>query len=199
MQNRGSGRLYAATDLVNFLECEHLTSLDLQNLETPLPRAEVDESTQLIQQKGYEHEGAYVQHLRDQGLHVVDIAEGNDSLETKVAATLDAMRAGVDVIFQATLLQGELAGYADFLIKVPRPSALGEYSYEVSDTKLSRKAKAKFLVQLSFYSKLLTVAQGVAPLYMHVILGDRSQKTYRCADYAHYFEALLQRLRSTFS
>lgn len=193
MQNRGSGRLYAATDLVNFLECEHLTSLDLQNLQTPLPRAEVDESTQLIQQKGYEHEGAYVQHLRDQGLNVVDIAEGNDSLEAKVAATLDAMRAGVDVIFQATLLQGELAGYADFLIKVPRPSALGDYSYEVSDTKLSRKAKAKFLVQLSFYSKLLTVAQGVAPLYMHVILGDRSQKTYRCADYAHYFEALLQR------
>jgi len=193
MQKRGSGRLYAATDLVNFLECEHLTSLDLLNLQAPLERAKADESTQLIQQKGYEHEDAYVQLLRDQKLNVVDIASGNDSLEAKVAATREAMRAGVDVIFQATLLQGELVGYADFLIKVSRPSALGDYSYEVSDTKLSRKSKAKFLVQLSFYSKLLTVAQRVAPLYMHVILGDRSKKTYRCADFAHYFEALLER------
>ena len=58
---------------------------------------------------------------------------------------------------------GNLAGFADFLIKVDKPSDLGNYSYEVSDTKLSRKAKAKFLVQLSFYSKLLAAVQGVAP------------------------------------
>lgn len=193
MQNRDSGRLYAATDLVNFLECEHITSLDLRHLDYPLPLADVDESTQLIQQKGYEHEDAYVQHLRDQGLAVVDIADGNTMLESKVAATIDAMQAGVDVIFQATLLQGNLAGFADFLIKVPTPSALGDYSYEVSDTKLSRTPKAKFLVQLSFYSRLLAVVQGAAPQSMHVILGDRTRKTYRCADYAHYFEALLAR------
>lgn len=193
MQNLGTGRLYAATDLVNFLECEHITSLDLQDLVSPLPRAEVDESTLLIQQKGYEHEDAYVQCLRDQGKSVVDIAEGNESREAKVDATIKAMRAGVDVIFQATLVHGNLSGFADFLIKVDKPSNLGNYSYEVSDTKLSRKPKAKFLVQLSFYSKLLAVVQGVAPVSMHVVLGDRTQKTYRCADYAHYFEALLQR------
>lgn len=193
MQNRDTGRLYAATDLVNFLECEHITSLDLRNLNSPLPRAEADESTVLIQEKGYQHEAAYVQYLRDQGLSVIDIADGNETVEAKVAATLDAMRAGVDVIFQATLLQGNLAGFADFLMRVERPSSLGEYSYEVSDTKLARTAKAKFLVQLSFYSKLLAVVQGVAPQSMHVILGNRSKKTYRCADYAHYFEALLQR------
>ncbi|MFD4838474.1 TM0106 family RecB-like putative nuclease [Achromobacter sp. NPDC058515] len=196
MQNRGSSRLYSATDLVNFLECEHVTSLDLLNLHCPLPQADVDESIQLIQQKGYDHEDAYVRHLRDQGLTVVDIAEGNESLDAKVTATLQAMSAGVDVVFQATLLQNNLAGFADFLIKVERPSSLGNYSYEVSDTKLSRKSKAKFLVQMSFYSKLLTEVQGVAPVSMHVILGDRSRKSYRCADYAHYFEALLARFLS---
>jgi len=99
MQNRDSGRLCAATDLVNFLECEHITSLDLRHLEYPLPLADVDESTQLIQQKVYEHEDAYVQHLRDQGLAVVDIADGNTTLESRVAATIDAMQAEVDVIF----------------------------------------------------------------------------------------------------
>ena len=30
---------YSASDIVNFLECEHLTALDLINLETPLPQA----------------------------------------------------------------------------------------------------------------------------------------------------------------
>ena len=34
MQKTSGGILYSATDLVNFLECEHLTVLDLQNLET---------------------------------------------------------------------------------------------------------------------------------------------------------------------
>ncbi len=193
MQNRDSNRLYAANDLVNFIECEHITSLDLQHLESPLPLAEADESTVLLEKKGYEHEDAYVKHLRDQGLNVVDIAEGNVELADKVVATIAAMRGGVDVVFQATFLQDKLGGFADFLIKVPRPSALGDYSYEVVDTKLSRSPKAKFLVQLSFYSKLLTGVQGVAPQSMHVILGDRTQKTYRCADYAHYFDTLLQR------
>lgn len=193
MQTKDSMLLYSATDLVNFLECEHVTSLDFLNLHTPLPRASVDESTELIQRKGYEHEGAYVQHLRDRGLTLIDIAEGNESLEAKVKATIEAMRTGVDVVFQATLMHNNLAGFADFLIKVDRPSSLGSHSYEVFDTKLSRTPRAKFLVQLSFYSRLLTVVQGIAPLSMHVVLGDRSQKTYRYADYAHYFEALLKR------
>lgn len=56
---------YAASDIVNFLECEHLTALDLINLETPLPQAEDDEEAVLYQQKGIPHEGSYVDHLRN--------------------------------------------------------------------------------------------------------------------------------------
>ena len=193
MQKYGTGRLYAATDIVGFLECEHLTTLGLQHLITPLPVAERDELDKLVQEKGYEHERAYRDHLMARGLAVVDISQTAKGIPQQVQATLNAMQQGVDVIYQATLLDGELVGFADFLVKVTAPSTLGDFSYEVWDTKLSRKPKAKVLVQLSFYSRLLAVAQGVAPLMMHVVLGDNSTRSYRCADYAHYFDALLHR------
>lgn len=193
MQLYEGGRLYSATDVVGFLECEHLTTLDITHLTTPLQVAERDEADTLVQEKGFEHERAYVEVLRGKGLDVVDIAAGNDSIRAKVEATLAAMRQGVDVVYQATLLDGSLIGYADFLVKVPRPSNLGSHSYEVSDTKLSRTPKAKFLVQLAFYSRLLAVAQGIAPAQMHVVLGDRTTRSYRCVDYNHYFDSLLAR------
>ena len=64
MQKPQSGqRLYAATDLVNFLECEHLTTLDLGNLDTPLEKAVDDEQAELIKSKGFAHEAAYLQRI----------------------------------------------------------------------------------------------------------------------------------------
>lgn len=72
MQKTPSAILYSATDLVNFLECEHLTVLDLQNLETPLPKTEDDEQAKLIQDKGFAHEAAYVAKLREQHASFID-------------------------------------------------------------------------------------------------------------------------------
>ncbi len=66
---------HSASDLVNFLECEHLTALDLINLETPLTQAEDDEQAILFQQKGIAHEGAYVEHLRSSVSSLIDITE----------------------------------------------------------------------------------------------------------------------------
>ena len=100
--------------------------------------------------------------------------------------TLKAMREGYEIIFQATLTDQNLIGHADFLRKVPRASALGDWSYEVLDTKLARSEKAKFIIQLGFYSALVAKVQGIAPLQMHVVLGDRSEVAYRCAEYSRY-------------
>ena len=53
MQKIASGKkLFSATDIVNFLECEHLTALDIENLEEKLQKAPVDEQAKLIQDKG---------------------------------------------------------------------------------------------------------------------------------------------------
>jgi len=97
------------------------------------------------------------------------------------------MAEGHDVVFQATFLCGELYGHADFLRRVERRSALGAYGYEVLDTKLARSAKAKFVVQLAFYSDLLASVQGVAPQSMHLALGDGTELSFRVANYSRYF------------
>ena len=197
MQLCDGQHLFSATDVVGYLECAQLTALDLQSLHDAAVRAEKvgeDESAALIARKGTEHELAYLQRLRDGGRQVVDIAEPRGSVDDKVARTLAAMVAGAEVVYQATLRDGQLFGHADFLMRVDGvPSKFGNWCYEVADTKLARSPKAKFLVQLAFYSHLLAFAQGVEPQRMHVVLGDQSERAFRCADYMHYFRALLAR------
>lgn len=153
--------IFSASDLVNFLECDYITKLDLVNLVNPLPKAPDDEQAMLIQNKGFEHEAAYLQKLRNSGLTVTALGEDKGPLSEKQALTVAAMRKGDDVIYQATLFSGDWIGHADFLRRVDQPSALGSYSYEVIDTKLARTPKAKFIVQLCFYSELLAGIQGI--------------------------------------
>ena len=194
MQKLSAGkRLYAATDIVNFLECEHLTALDLQHLETPLQKAVDDEQAELIKNKGFAHEAAYVQKLREHHSSFIDIAASGESREARYEATTKAMHEGVQIIYQATFLDLPFLGYADFLRRVEKPSILGAYSYEVLDTKLARTARGKFIIQLAFYTDMLATVQGVVPQLMHVVLGDGREEAFRVADYAHYFERLKTR------
>ena len=122
------GSLYSASDLLGFLGCQHRTFLDLVALQTPLAIAQEDAQAQLFQEKGKEHEQHYLQHLRDTGLHVVEISE-EGVLHDRVAQTLDAMHKGVDVVYQAALLHAPWHGFADFLRRVNRPSASEAFSY----------------------------------------------------------------------
>jgi predicted RecB family nuclease len=163
VQKRGEGILYSASDLVNYLECEHLTTLDLIDLETPLQKTADSEQAKLIQDKGYAHEADFLEQLKGRHASLIDISKTGGTLQQKAATTLQAMRAGHEIIFQATLLDGSLFGHADFLRKVPRPSNLGDWSYEVLDTKLARSTKAKFIIQLGFYSALVGNRPGYAP------------------------------------
>lgn len=197
MQLRDGTHLFSATDVVAFLECEHLTAIEVQSLvdnELRAKRSELDESADLFARKGDEHERAYLSRLRADGRAVADIAADGGTDDDKAARTLTAMRAGVEIIYQATFRDGPLLGHADFLRRVDGDqSTFGPWSYEVADTKLARSPKAKFLVQLSFYSHLITLAQGFQPKRMHVVLGDQTEHAYQCADYMQYFQALLSR------
>ena len=122
---------------------------------------------------------------------------GAARLADQVEATLAAMRAGVDIVYQATLRDGELIGHADFLRRVPGASALGDWHYEVLDTKLARRPQAKFLVQLAFYSRLLARAQGLEPVSTWVVTGDaaRTEHPFRVADARHYVDRQLRALQ----
>ncbi len=74
---------------------------------------------------------------------MVDIAETDRDLAERVELTLTAMRAGAEVVYQATLRDGSWIGHADFLRRIDgEPSALAPWRYEVADTKLARSPKA---------------------------------------------------------
>lgn len=192
MQVRAGTRLYSAGDIVGYLECRHLTSLSLKDLDSRLPRASDDDSAKLVQDMGFAHEGAYLEALKATGLDVFEVKDDGTPQE-QAAATCEAMRAGKAVIFQAVFLTNSLYGRADFLRRVEVPSALGTWSYEVVDTKLARSPKAKFIIQLCFYSALLGEIQQREPATMSLVLGDRSERHFRYASYSRYFRRVRQR------
>ena len=191
MQLLDDNLILSASDLNNYLACAHLTTLDLARTRGDLevvPERGAD--AELLARKGDEYEDRYLASLKADGREVVEIAQGDGShaaLLEAAARTEEAMRAGAEVIYQATFLRDGLRGHADFLFRVERPSELGDHSYEVADTKLARRAKPYFIVQLCFYSELLAAVQGVEPEGIHVILGDGEEHSFRLAEFSAYF------------
>ena len=196
--------LLSATDLVGFLACDHLSTLELGRIvgRWERPNRKDDPTIQLLQEKGDLHEAAYLDRLRAQGLRVVEIEKGDlhtpDDLRAAQALTLEAMRSGADVIFQATFFDGRWRGHADFLFKRDdRPSpGLGDWSYDIADTKLARSVKGGAILQMCVYAALLEQLQGIAPETLSVITGDGISHPYRSADFAPYFRYVKARFEA---
>ena len=191
MQQVDDQLILSASDLNNYLACAHLTALDLARArgeEVGEPERGAD--AELLARKGDEHEERYLRRLKEEGREVVEIAADGGSpeaLAAAVQATEEAMRAGAEVIFQGAFLRDGLRGHTDFLFRVDRESALGSHSYEVADTKLARRAKPYFILQLCFYSELVSQAQGLEPERIHVVLGDGAHHSFRLAEFSAYF------------
>lgn len=187
----------SASDLMRFKGCAHAIALDLRRLEVGdiAPVADSDEA-ELLQAQGDEHELAYLEQLEANGRRVARIAKDGLTLEQSVAATLQALRDGYDVIFQGAFLEGAWGGYTDFLERVDRASTIGAFAYEVVDTKLKRSPDPKHVLQLALYSDLLTTVQGVAPLAAHLQLGDGSRYSVPIAQVASYARVARARLEA---
>jgi uncharacterized protein len=202
MQLIGGQPVFAATDLVGFLACEHLVGLELAAMAGLVERpTRLDPEIDLIAKRGLEHEARYLVGLEAGGRAVTRIDPGDHDapawgrlvgLSAAAAATEAAIRRGDDAIYQATFFDGRWLGLADFLLRVPRPSDLGEWSYEVVDTKLARHVKASALLQICSYVEQLTRIQAVEPEWMHVALGGsaRSVERHRVADYMAYYRTV---------
>ena len=188
MKQTAEALIRAPTDLSNFLGCRHLSALDLRaacgELERPV---RYDEVLAELREHGLTHERAYLAHLHARGLRTAGDEEGSTN-----KATLATMRAGVDVIYQATLEHGVWSGRVDFLRKVDTPSDLGNWSYEPVDTKLARETKAGTILQLCVYAYLLEKIQGTRPALMHVVPPGTGFEpvSYRVDDFGAYFRLL---------
>ena len=150
MQLANQRLVVSPSDLTDYLACAHLSQLErlvaLGLVERP---AGDNRQADLVKEKGDLHERAHLTQLREQGRDVTTIELG-DALEWERAAfdTEEAMRKGADVIYQGVFVDGSWRGIADFIERVDSPSALGDWSYEVSDTKLARHAKPAHVLQL---------------------------------------------------
>jgi predicted RecB family nuclease len=180
---------FSATDIANFLACHHLLTLDRAEEAGEIERPFFyDPGVELLRELGLKHEQAYLCHLTGTlGLQVVHIPTDVPWADA-VSRTVDAIRGGADVVYQATFQDGVWRGRADFLIRVDRRSALGAFAYEVVETKLARSAKVRAILQLCFYSELLAKIQGVQSEWMYVVLGGSSKpEPFLVSHYAAYF------------
>lgn len=196
MQQYGNDQiLYSPSDLVTYLGCHHASFLDVRALSENLDTTEARTIVQLLQKKGLEHEAAYLQRLKEEGKTVVEIPKDR-TFQDRATLTRDAMKSGADVIYQAVFFATPWRGDADFLIKCDTPSSLGDFSYEVLDTKLTRTAEPKHIMQLCVYSELLTALQGLRPANMHLFLGDHEKHGFRVADFFYYYTRAKGRFES---
>ncbi|HEY7306559.1 MAG TPA: TM0106 family RecB-like putative nuclease [Bryobacteraceae bacterium] len=186
----------SATDLSNHLACHHLTSLDLAVvMGTRSAPSWHSPDAWILQQRGIEHENAYIRHLESQGLTIANLRD-LEGEQNALLQTRDAMEAGVDVVVQAALTDGNWFGRADVLRKMAHPSTLGDWSYEVYDCKLALETKAATILQISLYSELLAGIQGVWPEFMYVVppSEDFRAEAYRISEFAAYYRYVKHRL-----
>lgn len=194
MKKTGTSLILSAHDLVGHLNCQHLTQMDVAVANGSVAKPEHwDPLLDILRERGRRHEQAYLDYLAAEGLSGIRI-DGVDITDNAVDATLDAMRSGADIIVQAALRSGRWEGRADVLMKVDKPSSLGNWSYEVVDTKLARETKGGTVLQLSLYADLLADMQGVAPDHVYVVApwSDFERQEFRVADYAAYYRKAKQ-------
>ena len=180
---------FSPSDLITYLEspfASHMERLLLEDKSKSDLLDPKDEILESLQQKGYEHENEFLSSLISNGKNILEI-KNNDFM---LVQTKEAMVKGYDVIAQAYLELENFGGFADFLIKVPGKSNFGDYQYEVWDTKLSKKMKPYFAIQLCCYAEMLENLQGIKPNNLAIVLGDKKIIHLRTQDYFAYYQAL---------
>lgn len=166
--------VFSATDLVAASECEYRTLRILDEKLGRSPKADFpeDEMQRRAGALGDKHEAKVLAGLIAQygewdagrGAGVYSIGRGDAvraDLVAKQAETELALRAGADVVFQATFFDGEFLGYADFIVNEAAGTGMPG-RYEVWDTKLARHAKVGALLQLAAYGDQL-IGMGLDP------------------------------------
>lgn len=172
-----------------YLKCPHWPYWDL--FGDPKDKADVPPMLQKLREDGVLHEKRQVALLGP-----YEEIPSELTTEAAAAATVEAMRHGVALIYQGTLLHDDWAGRPDLLRRVEEPSELGAWSYEAIDVKSSREVTEAQSYQLVFYALLLKAVQGRKPEKGKIINVDGQEKPFRIEDAEPGFFDVLERLRS---
>ncbi len=163
--------------LVNFINHKHLIIEEFKEKLLNLKKSEKTVVDNLRIEKGLIHEVNYFKELSKKYKKIKNIKILNKlSKEEKIKETNDALTKGYELIYGGWLESGNFRGELDFLeINNNVKSNLGDWSYEIIDTKNSAKVKGDHIYQLSLYSFLLEAAQGIFPKNFYVLLKDTSK------------------------
>ncbi|QOR71067.1 TM0106 family RecB-like putative nuclease [Ruania alkalisoli] len=191
----GDTLVYSATDLAIAHECEFQL---LRRLDERLGRVPRLESTDPLRDRaarlGREHEATVLAGYQERfGAGVVEISDqrvpGSDgtadldfspaALARQQDATVAAMHAGADVIYQGGFFDGRFHGRADFLVREGEVDEMARYA--VVDTKLARSAKPKAVLQLAAYADQVQRLQVPVAENLRLLLGDGSQTEHETA------------------
>lgn len=190
--NRVDGRLrISASDLSDFLACRHLTRQSQRVALGDLgkPGHGNDAGFDSLVERGKRHEAEVLARWEAEGQEFLKLEPFGANRDDAHELTLKAIAEGVPGIYQAALMNETELGYPDFLIRadlLPGADDKAE-GYEVIDAKLARSAKARAVLQTTFYSRLLTDVQGHAPNRLYLALGGRDDlETFRVADFSAY-------------
>lgn len=191
MQIVDGNLFFAPSDLITYMEspfASHMERHRLMDRSVSELMDPTDAMLKALQDKGIEHEDDFLKTLRSEHKSVVEIDRA--SSDVMQARTKTAMEDGADVIAQAYLQLDNFGGLADFLVKVPGDSTLGDFHYEIWDTKLSKKMKPYFAIQLCCYAEMIEHMQGVKPVNVAIVLGDNTNTALKVRDYFGYYSAL---------
>ena len=198
MQYKNGALIFAPTDLSRWLNSPYASWMARYAIEQPEcspAKDQADSMLELLAKKGLVHEDAQENKFREQGKEVVNAASSYKAdLKAsiiqpdvdEVEYTVSLLTRGVDVVAQATLAKGSFRGVADFLVKVPGESALGDFHYEVWDTKLARRVKPGMVLQLCCYVDMLESIQKRKAENLVVALGNDTNERVplvHCYDY----------------
>ena len=174
------------SDLNNFVSCKYHAFNDLHEYKNGLKKKEPPEDMKLWRRYGDEHEKKHFKLLQKKYLNNITI-DPTKSDDERYKKTISAIKSGYDLIYKAYFIEGKFRGEADFIIKNKQKSKIGDYSYEVYDTKITKKLKPKHVLQITAYSHLISKLTGVVPNFMHLIDGASEYHKYKVKEFLDYF------------
>ena len=186
------------SDLNNFVSCNYHALNDLNEHSKGLKKKEPSEDMKLWRRYGDEHEKKHLNILKDKYSNNITI-NPTKSDDERFNSTIDAIKKGYDLIYKAYFIEGKFRGEADFIIKTKQKSDLGDYSYEVYDTKITKNLKPKHVLQVTAYSYLISKITGVLPKQMYLIDGNSEYHPNKVSEFLDYFKFTKSKFESFLS
>ena len=181
--------LYSPSMLKSYLSCKYIIFNEINEKKLNLKKIEISKNDELRLEKGDLHELEYLKELKKKYKKVLDLKSNKITREEKIEKTLQGMKDGFEVIHGGYLKKDRWLGEFDFLIiNKNLKSNFGDYSYEITDTKHTKKPKPDHIIQLGMYTYMLEAAQGVSPEKFTIVLKEMVHEDVRVNQVNDFFK-----------